>query len=246
MIKLDSGLECGSLGMDRNRYGALIILAVFFGLAGWSYWNGGIIAVFFDGDTTSADKVEALRSFFSWWGPLAPLAYVFLVIVEAVIAPIPGAILYLPGGVIFGGFWGGTLSLIGNVVAAGICCRLMRTLVGQTWSRDFFAAGRLRRVKEFILKHGVLSIALLRVNPLTSSDIVSYAAGLTPLSTSTVMLGTLLGMAPLCYLQSYLSMGLFTVFPWLIWPLVVGCLVYAVLAAMAIWQLRIPQTEESG
>jgi len=232
--------------MSRERFVAIGILGAFSILAGWSYWDGGVMAILFDTGTASSEKVEALRMFFNRWGPLAPLAYILLVVVEAVIAPIPGAILYLPGGVIFGGFWGGTLSLIGNVLAAGVCCALMRTIVGRAWSHDFFAAGRLLSVKEFILKHGVLSVALLRVNPLTSSDIVSYAAGLTPLSTSTVMLGTFFGMAPLCYIQSYLSMSLFTVFPWLIWPLIVGCVIYAVLAAMAIWKLRIPQTEESS
>ncbi len=232
--------------MNKERVWAIVTLIGFGALVAWSYGSGGIIAVLFDVDANSAEKIEAMRAFFSSWGPLAPIAYIFLVVAEGVIAPIPGAILYLPGGVIFGGFWGGTLSLIGNVVAAGICCALMRTLVGRTWSRDFFTAGRLVNVKDFILRHGVLSIALLRVNPVTSSDIVSYAAGLTPISTTAVMIGTLFGMAPLCYIQAYLSMELFTVFPWLIWPLVVGCVLYAVLAAMAIWRLKGPQVEETS
>ncbi len=230
----------------KERLWAILTLLGFAGLVVWSYSSGGLIAALFSADTSPAEKVEAMRAFFSSWGPLAPVAYIMLVIAEGVIAPIPGAILYLPGGVIFGGFWGGTLSLIGNVFAAGICCTLMRTLVGRSWSEDFFSAGRLLSVKEFILQHGVLSIALLRVNPLTSSDIVSYAAGLTPISTSTVMIGTLFGMAPLCYIQAYLSMGLFTVFPWLIWPLIVGCIFYAVLAAMVLRRLRNPRVEEAG
>jgi uncharacterized membrane protein YdjX (TVP38/TMEM64 family) len=232
--------------VSKERLVAVVLLCACAALVAWSYWTGGVVAVLFDPNVSSQEKVDALRMFFNSWGPLAPLAYIALVVIEAVIAPIPGAILYLPGGVIFGGFWGGTLALIGNVVAAGLCCVLMRTLVGRSWSRDFFASGRLSRTKEFILKHGVLSIALLRVNPLTSSDIVSYAAGLTPLSATTVMLGTLVGMAPLCYIQSYLSMSLFTLFPWLIWPLLVSCLIYAVLAAMAIRRLRMPQLEEIG
>ncbi len=232
--------------MNKERLIAIAILLAFAVLAGWSYWTDGVIGVLFDSGSSSADKVEAMRAFFSAWGPMAPLAYIFLVIIETVIAPIPGAILYLPGGVIFGGFWGGTFSLIGNVVAAGVCCGLMRTIVGRTWTRDFFSEGRLLNLKKLILKHGILSVALLRVNPLTSSDIVSYAAGLTPISNSSVMIGTLFGMAPLCYIQSYLSMELFTVFPWLIWPLVVGCVLYAVLAALAIWRLRMPQPEETG
>ena len=50
--------------------------------------------------------------------------------VEVVVAPIPGTMLYAPGGVIFGGFLGGLLSLAGNVIGAGIACRLMRAFLG--------------------------------------------------------------------------------------------------------------------
>ena len=234
----------GSSLVNKGRLLAIVTLLGFGAIVVWSYWSGGVIAVLLSVDASSADRIESMRAFFSSWGPLAPVAYIFLVVAEAVIAPIPGAILYLPGGIIFGGFWGGTLALIGNVAAAGICCELMRTLVGRSWTKDFFSTGRLSSVKEFILRHGVLSIALLRVNPLTSSDIVSYAAGLTPISTSAVMVGTLIGMAPLCYIQAYLSLELFTAFPWLIWPLIAGCVLYAVLAAMAIWRLKVPQLEE--
>jgi uncharacterized membrane protein YdjX (TVP38/TMEM64 family) len=182
-------------------------------------------------------KLEALRESFQAWGPLAPLVYVGLVVLEAVVAPIPGAILYLPGGVIFGGFWGGTLSLAGNTIGAGICCQLMRSLVGPRFQPGYFTDPRLGRAQELILRHGVVSIALLRLNPLTSSDVVSYAAGLTTLPTSTVMLGTTIGMIPLCYLQAYLAMGLFEMFPWLLWPFLVASAGYLIFVFFAIQRL---------
>jgi len=225
---------------------AAVLLAALVAWVGWSYWSDGIIGILFSTDLESATKVVRLQEFFLDWGVLAPVIYVLIVVVEAVVAPIPGAMLYLPGGLIFGGFWGGTLSLIGNIIGAGACCFLMRTILGRTWTRDFFAEGKLQNARKFILKHGILSVAVLRVNPLTSSDLVSYAAGLTPLSSATVMIGTGIGMIPLCYAQAYLSMGLFTMFPWLIWPLAIGCVLYAVFVAVAIWKLRLPRpkTEE--
>jgi uncharacterized membrane protein YdjX (TVP38/TMEM64 family) len=226
--------------LRKDSIVALSTLLVLIGWVGWSYWTDGIIGLLFAADLDAAAKVDGLRDFFDGWGMLAPAMYVLIVVVEAVVAPIPGAMLYLPGGMIFGGFWGGTLSLVGNVIGAGTCCLLMRSIVGRTWSREFFSEDRLEGARRFILRHGILSVAILRVNPLTSSDIVSYAAGLTPLSTLTVMIGTGIGMLPLCYAQSYLSEGLFTRFPWLIWPLAVGCVLYAVLAAVAIWKLRLP------
>lgn len=194
-----------------------------------SYVNGGVMDLVLDTGMSSADKLQALRGYFVAWGALAPVVYVGLVLVEAVIAPIPGALLYLPGGVIFGGFWGGTLSLAGNVLAAGLCCWLTRTVLGQAWFGRRLEEGPIPGLREVIVHHGALSIALLRVNPLTSSDLVSYASGLTPLRVRTVMLGTFVGMTPLCYLQSYLSMEIFTTFPWLLWPFLVMCALYVVL-----------------
>jgi uncharacterized membrane protein YdjX (TVP38/TMEM64 family) len=219
---------------------ALLLLTLW---AGWSYWTDGIIGILFGTGLDSAVQVEAIQAFFEGWGLLAPAIYVLLVVVEAVIAPIPGAMLYLPGGIVFGGFWGGTFSLIGNMLGAGVSCFLMRTIVGRTWSQDFFREGKLQNAREIILNHGVLSIALLRANPLTSSDLVSYAAGLTPLSTVTVMIGTGIGMLPLCYAQAYLSVSLFTRFPWLIWPLLGAGVLYVAVVAVIIWKLRLSPSD---
>jgi uncharacterized membrane protein YdjX (TVP38/TMEM64 family) len=141
---------------------------------------------------------------------------------------------------VFGGWLGGSLSLIGNVLGAGIACQLMRSLLQQRRHGRHGCHGggkehrRLAQYQQLIEKHGLLIVTLLRVNPLTSSDLVSYAAGLTRVPTGSVMLGTLIGMAPLCYLQSYLSASLFAMFPWLIWGLVLACLLYAV-ALIVLW-----------
>jgi membrane protein implicated in regulation of membrane protease activity len=55
------------------------------------------------------------------------------------------------------------------------------------------------------------------------------------------MVGTGLGMVPLAFAQAYLSVGLFTLFPWLIWPLVVGCVIYLVVAVVIVIRLSRPR-----
>src|SRR5262245_52532785 len=77
-------------------------------------------------------RLDALRQYVQSWGALAPVVYVFAVIVEVVVAPIPGTLLYAPAGAIFGGFVGGALSLVGNVIGAAIAC----------WAAGTFGAGR--------------------------------------------------------------------------------------------------------
>ena len=77
---------------------------------------------------------------------------------------------------------------------------------------------------------------LLRVNPLTSSDIVSYAAGATSMPLRKLLLGTTLGMAPLCFLQAYLAEGLLAAFPRLIYPLLVAGVLYAALFVWVVYK----------
>ena len=227
-----------------TRAVVIAALALVGSLVGWSYAHGGIVHVLLDSALTADQKVSALRAFFDRFGAAAPMAYVGMVVLEVVIAPIPGTMLYAPGGVIFGGFWGGLLSLAGNVIGAGIACQSMRVLLGDRAER-YFARSALARYEKLIARRGAWVVFLLRVNLFTSSDLVSYAAGLTNLSAWHVMLGTLAGMAPICFAQSYMAEGLLTTFPWLIYPLVVVSAVYLwVVAWIVVNLIRNRQTTE--
>lgn len=226
--------------INTGRWLALGLIGAAASWATWSYVHDGIVGLLLDHTLAPEDKIDGLRAFFDGWGTLAPLMYLGLVTVEVVIAPIPGTLIYLPGGLIFGGAWGGTLSLAGNVLGAGLSCQLMRTIVGRRWMQSFIERDRLRRYQELIGRHGVTIVALLRINPLTSSDLVSYAAGFTTLRVTTVMLGTLVGMAPLCYVQAYLVAELFTTLPWLLWPLVGVCVIYAGVVVAVVLRLGRP------
>src|SRR3954470_969905 len=107
------------VGAGRNQWAvrglALAAIGLVVALVGWSYLSGGILWVLASG-WSAEEKLATLRSFFGRFGVAAPLAYLGFVVLEVVVAPIPGTMLYAPGGVIFGGFWGGTLSLLGNVI----------------------------------------------------------------------------------------------------------------------------------
>ena len=77
---------------------------------------------------------------------------------------------------------------------------------------------------------------LLRVNPLTSSDIVSYMAGAVGVPVWRVALGTFIGMAPLCYAQAYLAEQIFEILPGAVYVLVAAGLIYV--AALVVWLTR--------
>lgn len=200
----------------------------------YSYARGGLVAVLFDDVLTADQKLDALQACFLAWGAWAPVVYVMFVATEVVVAPLPGLMLYAPGGIIFGGFFGGLYALLGNLLGAAIACQVMRLIGSKLFSEDTrFSLGRLEALLD---RRGIWVIFFLRINPFTSSDLISYAAGLTRMPTWKVVLGTALGMAPLCWLQAYLAEDLMEAFPGLVYPLLVACLVYVVIVVVVLRQ----------
>ena len=205
----------------------LVLLALIAGSV-WSYASGGLIYSLF-APAEGTTRLDALRTFVLGWGPLAPAVYVAIVIVEVLVAPFPGALLYAPGGALFGGFLGGTLSLIGNTIGAWIAAWLAGT-VGEGWLSRRLEGSRFDELRRRLDARGTWVVFLLRLNPLTSSDMVSYVAGLAGVRPVHVAVGTFFGMAPQCYLQAYLAATIFEVLPdW-----VIAVLVLVLLAAAAI------------
>jgi uncharacterized membrane protein YdjX (TVP38/TMEM64 family) len=224
---------------SRAQWKSLVLVsavALCAAIALWSFVSGGLFSVLLSAGLTPDEKLSHLRDFFHSFGHAAPVAYVILVTTEVVIAPIPGTMLYAPGGVIFGGFWGGLLSLIGNVAGAAVSCQLMRIL-GDSVRNRLIEKPTSADLQARIEQHGILVIFLLRVNPLTSSDLVSYVAGLTRMPVWKLCAGTALGMAPLCWLQAYTADRLLSAFPRLLYPLIGLCGIYAVIVLFVIWRL---------
>lgn len=216
------------------------LLIAFLIVTFWSWQSEPILFDLARTDQTAAWKVERLQQFFEACGPLAPIVYVAFVIVEVVVAPLPGLMLYAPGGVVFGGFLGGLLSLTGNVLGAGIACGITRN-IGSSWLTRLLHEDSLEKAQTELARRGSWLIFLLRVNPLTSSDLVSYAAGFTKISIGKVMLATMFGMAPLCFAQAWLAESLLVTYPQLLYPLLVAGIVYVIAIVVVIRRLSLKQ-----
>ena len=220
--------------MTARRAWALGVVILLTGWTVWSYRTGGLAHVLVAAATDQRYGIEALRTYVLGFGALAPVIYVLAVTLEVLIAPIPGTLLYAPAGAIFGGAWGGTLSLVGNVLGAAIATWIGGVL-GEGWVSRRLAREDLERHRARLLSRATWIVFLLRVNPFTSSDIVSYVAGAVGVPVRKVAIGTLAGMAPLCYAQAYLSATLFEMLPGGIWVIVGLGLVYvAVVVALLV------------
>ena len=201
----------------------------------FSYWSSGYISAVVASAEPEATWLEQLRRMVGSLGPFAPIVYTLAVVVEVIVAPIPGALLYAPGGAIFGAFWGGTLALIGNVIGAAICCVLGR-VIGERLIGAQARSPQFARYQTRLADRGLWVVLLLRANPLTSSDLVSYAAGVAGVPAWKVAAGTLIGLAPLCYLQAYFAEQVFTLVPG--WILAAGGIVLLILVILIVGKAR--------
>jgi uncharacterized membrane protein YdjX (TVP38/TMEM64 family) len=215
----------------------IVILITLILLAGalYSYLTSGLIDVLVSGAADEQPWLERLRDVVAAWGPLAPVVYTLVVVIEVVVAPIPGALLYAPGGAIFGGFMGGTLSLLGNVIGAALCC-VLGSMIGERIIGKQSQSPQFVRYQERLAARGLWVVLLLRANPLTSSDLVSYAAGIASVPPWKVAVGTLVGLAPLCYLQAYFAERVFTLVPGRV--LIAGSAVLAAIVVLVIARRR--------
>jgi len=136
-------------------------------------------------------------------GRLAPLIYMAVMAVTAIIIPIPGPPLFVIAGALFGPVMGTVYAVVGSVAGA-----LVAFLIGRFLGRDFVESLVGKQVVICCeCSEGLLTkiVFFSRLLPLVSFDVVSYGAGLTRMSLRNFALATLLGSIPMTFI--YHSFG---------------------------------------
>ncbi|MFQ5684811.1 MAG: TVP38/TMEM64 family protein [Candidatus Binatia bacterium] len=132
------------------------------------------------------------------WGPIAVIG---LMAVAIVLSPIPSAPIALAAGAAFGHTFGTIYVLIGaeiGALVAFVIARLVGYEVVQKWFGDRLALG-LRGSQNALM----VVVFVTRLIPFISFDVVSYAAGLTPLTTWRFAVATLVGITPASFLLAH-------------------------------------------
>lgn len=136
-------------------------------------------------------------------GWLGIVTFVVLYII-ATIALIPGSILTLGAGVVFGVVWGSVYVLIGAVIGE-TCAFLLGRYLAKDWitqkiedSQIFFA------LNQALNQEGLKIILLTRLSPIFPFSLLNYAFGVTGVSLRDYFLGSI-GMIPMTITYVYLG-----------------------------------------
>lgn len=154
-------------------------------------------------ESISQANVEDVREYVQSFGPLAPLAYFVLYVLQAIVAPIPGPVLIAASVILFGFWFGFLLSYFAGLTGALLSFWISRK-IGRPLAEKV-APQKLKEIDRFFEKYGKISIFLLRIFPIFPFDLVSYFMGLTNISIVDYTLATAFGLVPAILL--YTSIG---------------------------------------
>jgi len=121
---------------------------------------------------------DALQSLISSFGVFAPLIFIFFILVEVLVAPLPGSVTALAGAVVFGPILGTLYAWIGNVVGS-ILAFLIARHFGPSVVSFFVPSFRKKqeRYNREISEHRN-ALFILYLLPVVPIDVVSFALGL--------------------------------------------------------------------
>ncbi len=138
------------------------------------------------------------------WGPIILIA----AYVAACVLFIPGAILTLGAGFLFGVIWGTVAVSIGSTLGATAAFLVGRTLLRQTIERRMAASPRFHAIDRAVGDEGFKIVLLLRLSPLFPFNLLNYAFGLTNVRLWQYVLASWIGMLPGTLMYVYLGSAL--------------------------------------
>ena len=148
--------------------------------------------------------IAGLRDYILSFGLWAPVASCFLMVLQALVAPVPSFLITFANGLAFGVFWGWMLSLFGHVLAAAVCFGISRSL-GRVPVEVLVGRTGLQSADRWFARWGVYAVFVGRLIPGVAFDVISYAAGLTRMRFRNFIFATTLGIFPQTFLYSYLG-----------------------------------------
>lgn len=167
-----------------------LLLAIAAGLAAWFLW-----------------LQERLPGFMEWvqaQGALGILVF-GLGYAAATVLMIPGALITMLAGVVYGPWLGTAVVSPASVLGASVAFLLGRSVLRAAVERKMAGSRRFAALQTAMRREGFKILVLVRLSPVFPYSVVNYAFGITPLPLGAYAFGSWLAMLPGTFLYVYLG-----------------------------------------
>lgn len=186
-----TGRHYSSIGIT-----ALVLIALSFALYFW----GQPLWTFFSDQDHAKQSIESA-------GIFGPLIFIFMQIIQVVVAPVPGQVAGLIGGYLFGPYLGVLYSIIGATIGFALVFAVSRKF-GRPLVERFFDKKHIDKFDFITKKNGGMALFLIFLLPAFPDDLICYLAGLTKIPIRTLILISIAGRLPGYLLLSFTGNGL--------------------------------------
>lgn len=170
----------------------------------------------------------ALEAWIAQLGWLGPVALVFLNALQIIVAPIPGYVVQLAAGFLYGAWWGGLWGSLGLLLGASVAFWLSRRY-GRPFAAWLVGGQRLDRWESVTHSTNTLVWFVLLVG--ITGDLPYYLAGLSRVSFAKILVITLIVRIPSTFVAAAVGAGI-VVLTWWQLLLLFGCLFMLVIVFM--------------
>ena len=186
------------------------------GLRGKWLWGGAllalviVVAVYFCVAARGRELLQSALEQIRQIGPWGPTVFILFYIVSCV-ALLPGSILTMGGGALFGVLWGSIYVSIGGTLGATAAFLVGRYLARDWVTRKIGAYPAFAAIDKAVADEGWRIVFLTRLCPIFPFFLMNYAYGLTRVSLRHYFLATWIGIIPgstlFVYIGSLASAG---------------------------------------
>ncbi|TQQ82103.1 TVP38/TMEM64 family protein [Halonotius roseus] len=147
-------------------------------------------------------NAQALRTWIAGFGIFAPLVFVFLQAAQVVLAPIPGQVVALVAGYLFGPVYGTIYSLTGVLIGSAIAFSLAKRY-GRSFVERVIANDVIDRFDAFVERVGVPGLFAFVIIPGLPDDAICFLSGLTKWRLRTFLAVIAVGRLPAYVITVY-------------------------------------------
>jgi len=159
----------------------------------WRFWLRDIL--------TDRATLESIIVSLGAWGPVV---LVLLEALQVLLAPVPGQVVGLVAGYLYGVWWGAALCMLGLMIGTALAVSIAK-VAGRPLVERLAGPDLLARVDSILERYGATALFAIFLVPFLPDDICCFIAGLSPLGTIPIMLLALVGRFPGVLTSTYIG-----------------------------------------
>ena len=181
--------------MNTRKIVKFILLASTVAIASWLLVNTPLKTVF---------NPVLFKQFIGQYEGYIEIIFIAIYIGLTVVG-VPGTILTIVGGSLFGIWYGTVISIVSATLGALCAFWAARYLFRDLVQRKFSHSKRLNKIQTAVLKRPFYAVLTTRLIPISPFNLVNYLFGLTSIDWFDYTWGTFVGVIPGCFIYTWIG-----------------------------------------